>query len=105
FLPPLLTPPTPPLFPSTTLFRSLQTSAQAFSGRVSFLAIDGQILRPVPGTDSLPALPGLLARADQCVTCEHPELAGLPAALLGEDRKSTRLNSSHGSISYAVFCL
>src|SRR5208282_6545934 len=25
--------------------------------------------------------------------------------LVGEDRKSTRLNSSHGSISYAVFCL
>src|SRR3989337_3791841 len=37
---------------------------------------------------------------------------GLPVACLvgepvgaGEDRKSTRLNSSHGSISYAVFCL
>src|SRR2546429_8906766 len=29
--------------------------------------------------------------------------AALPAAL--EDRKSTRLNSSHGYISYAVFCL
>src|SRR6266542_4677736 len=30
-----------------------------------------------------------------------------PATLIwsGEDRKSTRLNSSHGSISYAVFCL
>src|SRR5438128_7105333 len=28
-----------------------------------------------------------------------------PAALRAEDRKSTRLNSSHGSISYAVFCL
>src|SRR6266542_591868 len=27
------------------------------------------------------------------------------AATTGEDRKSTRLNSSHGSISYAVFCL
>src|SRR5687768_18042007 len=27
------------------------------------------------------------------------------AATLGEDRKSTRLNSSHGYISYAVFCL
>src|SRR5689334_24502825 len=26
-------------------------------------------------------------------------------ALLGKDRKSTRLNSSHSSISYAVFCL
>src|SRR5256884_4759675 len=28
-----------------------------------------------------------------------------PAALIFRDRKSTRLNSSHGSISYAVFCL
>src|SRR3712207_8658428 len=30
---------------------------------------------------------------------------GLPEALLGLDRKSTRLNSSHANISYAVFCL
>src|SRR5215475_6729636 len=29
----------------------------------------------------------------------------LPAALPGRDRKSTRLNSSHVKISYAVFCL
>src|SRR5205085_10053954 len=29
----------------------------------------------------------------------------LPALLPGEDRKSTRLNSSHSQISYAVFCL
>src|SRR3712207_8828119 len=29
----------------------------------------------------------------------------LVAALAGEDRKSTRLNSSHANISYAVFCL
>src|SRR3712207_7481188 len=28
-----------------------------------------------------------------------------PAVLLVEDRKSTRLNSSHANISYAVFCL
>src|SRR5687768_18314034 len=28
-----------------------------------------------------------------------------PGGLLGGDRKSTRLNSSHGYISYAVFCL
>src|SRR5699024_12465660 len=32
-------------------------------------------------------------------------LAGLGLLDLGEDRKSTRLNSSHVSISYAVFCL
>src|SRR6266852_2991956 len=42
----------------------------------------------------------------------HLVLAGVPArsdaeevAAVREDRKSTRLNSSHGSISYAVFCL
>src|SRR5256884_4120465 len=29
----------------------------------------------------------------------------LGESLVGEDRKSTRLNSSHGYISYAVFCL
>src|SRR5437868_9748112 len=32
-------------------------------------------------------------------------LMGNPTLLLMEDRKSTRLNSSHVSISYAVFCL
>src|SRR2546422_10011926 len=30
---------------------------------------------------------------------------GGPAGFLAQDRKSTRLNSSHGYISYAVFCL
>src|SRR3989337_3453054 len=36
---------------------------------------------------------------DQHLACTHARLAAV------EDRKSTRLNSSHGSISYAVFCL
>src|SRR2546422_8413479 len=38
----------------------------------------------------------------------HPEAAGaylVGGAPAGRDRKSTRLNSSHGYISYAVFCL
>src|SRR2546422_1937977 len=38
----------------------------------------------------------------------HPRAAGDrrgPAARVSRDRKSTRLNSSHGYISYAVFCL
>src|SRR2546422_1738376 len=38
-------------------------------------------------------------QAKQFVACNH---AGY---VIGEDRKSTRLNSSHGYISYAVFCL
>src|SRR5260221_5470100 len=36
---------------------------------------------------------------------EHPGAAHVCWALLAADRKSTRLNSSHTVISYAVFCL
>src|SRR2546430_13247929 len=35
---------------------------------------------------------------------QRPDLGGVAAPVLG-DRKSTRLNSSHSQISYAVFCL
>src|SRR5438128_8555982 len=35
----------------------------------------------------------------------HVRAGDRPGVVLFEDRKSTRLNSSHGSISYAVFCL
>ena len=41
-------------------------------------------------------------------TKELPQMAEVITASPGDekkDRKSTRLNSSHGSISYAVFCL
>src|SRR2546422_6413799 len=49
------------------------------------------VLARAPGVD------GALAR--------RPRPPGRPAARLHRDRKSTRLNSSHGYISYAVFCL
>src|SRR2546429_7199320 len=39
------------------------------------------------------------------VVASHRSLLLRAAANLDEDRKSTRLNSSHGYISYAVFCL
>src|SRR2546429_3992711 len=35
----------------------------------------------------------------------HAAGGPVPAGLIAADRKSTRLNSSHGYISYAVFCL
>src|SRR5699024_12002751 len=35
----------------------------------------------------------------------YATLIGAPAWMISQDRKSTRLNSSHVSISYAVFCL
>src|SRR2546426_1880766 len=50
---------------------------------------------------------GLCESPPQTLTC-HPDLAGLDQKEIGgpgTDRKSTRLNSSHLVISYAVFCL
>src|SRR5207245_7757404 len=52
---------------------------------------------------------GLGAVAERAVSYFRPRLPTLASpvtlALDARDRKSTRLNSSHGSISYAVFCL
>src|SRR5207249_12056180 len=87
-------PPTSPLFPYTTLFRSLELGPQR-------LALDeghGVIQQPIRG-----------ASAEQRNDVRMLELRGeldfAPEALDARDRKSTRLNSSHVSISYAVFCL
>src|SRR3712207_7201419 len=71
-------PPRSTLFPYTTLFRS--EAAQAMG------ASRGQIVWKVLVPEALPGL-----------------IAAVTVALV--DRKSTRLNSSHANISYAVFCL
>src|SRR2546429_3600777 len=82
-------PPRSTLFPYTTLFRSL--NAQGIEqGRAERLALQGFAHRAGNGNRT-----------------RGPLLFG---TLLSEtksrgDRKSTRLNSSHGYISYAVFCL
>src|SRR3712207_8040986 len=82
-----------PLFPSTPLSRS----GRDFAGL-------GQLLEP----------PQVLAHLHVRRLAEHPrepaaELAGRRVVLQHHldfgDRKSTRLNSSHANISYAVFCL
>src|SRR3712207_7764002 len=83
-------PPRSTLFPYTTLFRSPQGLGQ--------LLIKGvRRLRPVEG-EPQPVLPAGGDLADH----DRP---GRPAVGLEQDRKSTRLNSSHANISYAVFCL
>src|SRR2546430_5786235 len=95
-------PPRPPLFPSTTLFRSVRKRRE---GGVH-LAVQrpsrhgGFVRRTVPGL-----LVGPL-RLLQTVRLPPPPPA--PPQLVERpitDRKSTRLNSSHSQISYAVFCL
>src|SRR5207245_7272397 len=88
----LLLPPLLPLFPYTTLFRSGLCAAAA--GPRPAAGHDGDRR----GADS-----GLGDRAGR--GAEPPGRAGHRQRPPLRDRKSTRLNSSHGSTSYAVFCL
>src|SRR3712207_7005825 len=75
-------PPRSTLFPYTTLFRSEREDAGGAFGKTRepfYLAMNPNARVP---------------------TIEEPD-----GYALWEDRKSTRLNSSHANISYAVFCL
>src|SRR5699024_11935110 len=87
-----MTPRPPPstLFPYTTLFRSLLHRA----GEHVLPAGDDHVVVPA-------------RHVQQSVPVHMAAVAGLHQAQrrLLADRKSTRLNSSHVSISYAVFCL
>src|SRR5690349_23433748 len=79
---------------------ALDTSTPANrSAAVSPMGERGGAAEPQPGTGRARCVP------DQPVTWGiSRSLAGSPAPAL-RDRKSTRLNSSHVEISYAVFCL
>src|SRR3712207_7338663 len=79
-------PPRSTLFPYTTLFRSLEL--------VGLGELAGQPVDVVVG-----AVDG-----DQGLAVDG-RLHHLARLEVGRDRKSTRLNSSHANISYAVFCL
>src|SRR3712207_8524537 len=89
-------PPRSTLFPYTTLFRSTW-AARDLLGEVRWASV---LVGPVAGGGVMAlvilALGGLPLVA---------ALAGGVAYALTLDRKSTRLNSSHANISYAVFCL
>src|SRR3712207_8781913 len=75
-------PPRSTLFPYTTLFRSLlQTALEgAVAGSFNAISIDGD-------------------------TSTSDTVLAFATGRAAADRKSTRLNSSHANISYAVFCL
>src|SRR3712207_8208676 len=88
-------PPRSTLFPYTTLFRSVQLVAvgpqeqdRHVDARVGVEQVAARVARPAPH--------GLRPRVHEVRVADD----------VGErDRKSTRLNSSHANISYAVFCL
>src|SRR3712207_8823116 len=83
-------PPRSTLFPYTTLFRSIPVQEHSFMAREVRALVAG--LRKNPhDVELLRAVQHALEEAQR-----HAELS---------DRKSTRLNSSHANISYAVFCL
>src|SRR5687768_18171463 len=90
-------PPTSPLFPYTTLFRSPRGAVAAAARspadppRVAWLDVE-RASRVLPGVRAC-VRGHVVARRTGDRTVPRP------------DRKSTRLNSSHGYISYAVFCL
>src|SRR3712207_7261066 len=86
-------PPRSTLFPYTTLFRSHDRHGQEGREDRERLAQrhdDGAVVGCRQAGDALAAAFGVIARA---------------ANGIERDRKSTRLNSSHANISYAVFCL
>src|SRR3712207_7285248 len=87
-------PPRSTLFPYTTLFRS--EGPRRAGHRVE--GTDAGGLLPVEGVEAA-------ARDDLRAAAGDQQRQDLGAGLLVADRKSTRLNSSHANISYAVFCL
>src|SRR5690349_23687904 len=91
-------PPGSTLFPYTTLFRSGEILIKVAACGVchsDLHAIDGDWASP----PVLPLIPG------HEVTGHVTQLGAGVAGFRKGDRKSTRLNSSHVEISYAVFCL
>src|SRR5688572_31303109 len=88
-------PPRSTLFPYTTLFRSARTKKPAESAHMA----------PSLSRPASPVLGGRTAVVGAAPGAGAAAAAGGAADTFGSDRKSTRLNSSHSQISYAVFCL
>src|SRR5688572_31199264 len=85
-------PPRSTLFPYTTLFRS---PAERPGGQEV----------PVAGRAQAGEASGGHHGGDEQGPCAAASRGLVPAVRPARDRKSTRLNSSHSQISYAVFCL
>src|SRR5690349_23821247 len=95
-------PPCSTLFPYTTLFRSSRLSSPATA-----FATSGSVFFSASQSAAYSRIVRLLSfdRRDQLDPRHVPPCVERRREPGREDRKSTRLNSSHVEISYAVFCL
>src|SRR5438132_10787685 len=84
-------PPRSTLFPYTTLFRSSRAHSSEWENH---LRLNRQTY-----------VSRLTYSAVRATASRYAAASGSPLTSRGTDRKSTRLNSSHTVISYAVFCL
>src|SRR5690606_41888327 len=89
--------PTSPPFPYTTLFRSI-FQPESISYHVFLLEEHPDLSLTIRGIESFNLFPYPGLHQDCCAL-----LAQFKAYVVGKDRKSTRLNSSHVKISYAVY--
>src|SRR5688572_31955664 len=97
-------PPCSTLFPYTTLFRSIVVDPRG-AVYVGFWEVGGSsggVAQSLDGGKTFTILPGIEGQSVRglAIAPSNPEML-----VAGTDRKSTRLNSSHSQISYAVFCL
>src|SRR3712207_8840601 len=93
-------PPRSTLFPYTTLFRTMDQDPRILAqlpGELIRADVDGEDLRGASCEEDFGEAAGRRPHV------ERDGAGHLPTEMV--DRKSTRLNSSHANISYAVFCL
>src|SRR3712207_7695112 len=97
-------PPRSTLFPYTTLFRSIRELIEARGADLVFLPSYSPDLNPIE--EAFSKIKALVrkegARVRETLVVRRWGERWRPSR---PDRKSTRLNSSHANISYAVFCL
>src|SRR5438309_8294040 len=89
-------PPSSTLFPYTTLFRSFRITRDG-------LRVFPRL--PKPEEDEPASTEAFIAPDQERLSTGIRRLDEMLGGGVPRDRKSTRLNSSHSSISYAVFCL
>src|SRR3712207_7176633 len=93
-------PPRSTLFPYTTLFRSNREPTQKCPNRMASTSCKKKVAIVYASvTGNTQALAGILTAS------ASSQPVDVDVWRVEEDRKSTRLNSSHANISYAVFCL